>query len=150
MKVSVPAVAPPTAARNRRIDHLQPGLGRQLADMTGAVDVDGRAVDQQRALGDVGQHVVLVDAAHVATGRQHGDHDLGALYGFGGRRRPSWRTLLDGAAEGRCRQVERRYLMLALDQVGGHRAAHVAKTDEGDLRHVILPFNRRTDRSRPA
>ena len=89
-------------ARNRRIDHVQPGLLRQGTDVPRAFDVDGRAVDQQRPLADIGQHVLLVDRAHMLAGRQHGDDDFRVLHGLGSRcGLPG--TLVDRRGDGRRR-----------------------------------------------
>ena len=106
--------------------------------MAGAVDVDGRAVDQQRALGDVGQHVLFVDVAHMIAGRQHGDDDLGVLDRFG-RALGLVGPLLDRGCNGGLGEIEGGNMMLRLAQIGGHRATHVAETDEGDLRHGVSP-----------
>jgi hypothetical protein len=37
--------------------------------------------------------------------------------------------------------------MAGLEQIGGHRPAHVAETDEADRRHVILPYVNCSSRS---
>ena len=109
--------------------------------MPRALDVDGRAVDQQRALGDVGQHVLLVDLAHMLAGRQHGDDDLGVLHRLGGARGLVG-ALLDRRRDRGIGEIEGRHVMLRLGEIGGHRAAHVAETDEGDFRHGCPPLIR--------
>ena len=126
------------ATRHRGIDHLKAGLGGQRCNVTRAVDVDGRAVDQQNALADIRQYVLLVDFAHMLAGRQHRDDDLGALDRFGGGSCLVG-PLLDRRGDGRIGQVEGCDVVLGLGEVRGHRAAHVTKTNKGDFRHDFLP-----------
>ena len=50
MKVSVPALGRGDAARDRRVDHVEArGLASSSTDLARGGDVDGRAIDQQRA-----------------------------------------------------------------------------------------------------
>ena len=69
------------------------------------------------------------------AGRQHGDHDLGILHG-------SRRIGHDDDAIVPCgrqifrNEVETVHGVAGLDQIGGHRVAHIAKADEGDRRHL--------------
>ena len=73
------------------------------------------------------------------AGGQHGDDDLGALDRLG-RALGLVGALLDRGRDGCVRQVEGDHLMLRLAEIRGHRATHVAETDEGDLRHGFLPL----------
>ena len=95
MKVSVPAVGAADAARDRRVEHQQALRLRRRRDRARGLDIDGRAVDQQRAgigvLDDAAGPEI--DLAHLLPGRQHGDHDVGA-------RRRDLRGLGDRAARG--------------------------------------------------
>ena len=47
-------------------------------------------------------------------------------------------ALLDRRGHRGLRQIEGDDVMLRLGEIGGHRAAHVAETDEGDFRHGFL------------
>ena len=38
-----------------------------------------------------------------------------------------------------CDQIERGHLVAGLDQIGRHRAAHIAEADECDVCHVRIP-----------
>ena len=38
------------AARDRRVEHVEAGLGRRRGDQPRGLDIDRRAIDQQRAL----------------------------------------------------------------------------------------------------
>ena len=75
------------AARDRRVEHLEATLRGRLHDRARAVDVDGRAVDQQSVGLGAGDDALVaeIDLAHVAAFRQHGDHELGRGGGLGHR-----------------------------------------------------------------
>ena len=64
------------AARHRRVDREQAGLVGLLGQGARHGGVDGRAVDQQRALLDRA-HDVTVDVGHVRRRRQHRDQHVG-------------------------------------------------------------------------
>jgi hypothetical protein len=85
MKVRVAASAP-DAARDRRVEHIEPGFCRSRSDRAGGLDVDRRAVDQQGILGGMGKQPVLaeVDRADLRSGGQHRDDDLTSGGGYGG------------------------------------------------------------------
>ena len=80
MKVSVPAVRAADAARHRRVEHQQAPRLRGGRDRARGLDVDGRAVDQQRAFVGVLDDAAgaEIDLAHMLAGRQHRDDDVGA------------------------------------------------------------------------
>ena len=136
MKVSVPACAPPvppdTGASAKREAALRGGLGHRAH----GARIDRAAVDQRSAGACAGQHAVIaeVDRAHVLRGRQHRDHDRAARGCFtrraGGRRAGAHRDVHCVRVE-----VEHRQRVAGFQQVGGHRAAHVAESDECDF-HV--------------
>ena len=67
------------AARDGRIEHVEALLGGCLGDDARALDVDGRAVDQQgTALRGVEDAIIAgIDSAHLRPGRQHRHDDLG-------------------------------------------------------------------------
>ena len=72
------------AASSRRrpiLDREHAVLGRQHMRLPRAFDVDGGAVDDQRALSH-GGNAPVPDAEHMLAGRQHGDDDIGALEQF--------------------------------------------------------------------
>ena len=64
-------------ARDRRVERQHARRAASLMGRLGALDVDGRAVDDERALGRGGQKV-RVSREHVPAGRQHGDDHVGA------------------------------------------------------------------------
>ena len=86
MKVSVAPLAPPVPPDTGASTESDAVLGGQRMRLLGAFDVDGRAIDDQRALGHRGNDLVP-DRQHMLARRQHGDDDIGALH----RRRPSSR-----------------------------------------------------------
>ena len=138
MKASVPAVAPPTPPETGASRWAKPPVGRFMR-ASRAFDVDRRAIDKQRAGLCCGQNVAP-GRDHMAPGGQHGDDDVGLGDGRAGRiggdgpaRRRIPPQLLD--------QVESAYPMARFYQIGGHRAAHVAKADKGDHGHAFLPKN---------
>src|SRR5579859_626277 len=127
---------PAGAARYRRVDHGEATVARRRPDRTGGIDVDGRAVDQQRTGLGRGEDALRVEvgAAHMRAGRQHGDDHLGIGDRLGGRGRGD----AAGGGEGLDRglsHVEAGDLMPGLDQVLRHRAAHVAEADKCNLAH---------------
>ncbi len=128
------------AARYGRVEHGEAGGLRRRGDGAGAVDVDGRAVDQQRlCLRDRLDEAALVEPhlAHVFTGGQHGDDDLGALRRLGGARGRGATCSDEGVARGGI-DVVARDPMARLDEIGRHGRAHVAEADETDGRHENL------------
>ena len=139
MKVSVPASAPAVPPETGRVHHLLPRLGRGGADGARTLDIDGRAIDQQRALGGAGDHPARlhVDRADMLARRQHGDDGLDTLGGVAG-------TGDRGGADGLERidigggDIEDLEAVPGLDQVARHRPAHVAQTDEADRRHALF------------
>ena len=99
-----------------------------------AFDVDGRTIDDQCALGDGGQYLGPY-RKHMLAGRQHRNHDVGALdranRAVGDPGTVGLRLIARGF-----HQIEARHLLAGLDQIGGHRPAHVAEPDECDVGHV--------------
>ena len=89
MKVSVPACAPATPPDTGASSMAKPLLLRGLRHRARGLDVDGRAIDQQRAARRARQHAVRaeIDRAHLLARRQHGDDDLGVLARLGDRGR---------------------------------------------------------------
>src|SRR5580700_10692327 len=73
--------------------------------------------------------------------RQHGDDDVSAFdranCTVGDRRTVRFGLLARGS-----HQIERDDLVASLDQIGRHRAAHVAEADECDACHVSLRLRR--------
>ena len=134
MPPAAAAMPPETGASTKS----KPLRLHRLADLARAGDVDGRAVDQQRAGLGVGRDVVLVDRADVLGGGEHGDDDVGVLHRFGGRcggRAAAVDRLLDRFRN----QVEGADLMPRLGEVRRHSAAHVAQADECDLAIHSVP-----------
>ena len=78
------------AARYRRVEHVEAGGRGRGGDRPGGLDIDRRAVDQQRSVAGMGEHAVRaeIDRAHLRPRRQHRDHDLaGGSRLCGARRR---------------------------------------------------------------
>jgi hypothetical protein len=91
------------------------------------LDVDGRAVDEQRPRpGPVDDAVrSQIQAANLLARRQHGDDDVGAGdrgAEIGGRGRAGRHRPLDGVHGG----IEGAYLVAGRQQIAGHRQAHVS------------------------
>ena len=126
------------AARHRRIDHAQLVDPRCCCHRARGFDIDGRAVDQQRAIRCRSQHTARaeIDLAHFLARRQHGDHDLGARADdvdcacdlAGDRSQALGRRAVD---------IKAGHRMACLDQVLRHRVAHIAEPDEADLGHAL-------------
>ena len=74
------------AAGDRRVERVDAGLPRHLMHGAGAVDVDGRAVDEERALPGDGQEIGP-DRADMLGGGEHGDDDVRIALAHGGDRR---------------------------------------------------------------
>ena len=141
MKVSVAAVAPPTPPDTGASSISKPA--------TRAASVTVRAlstsiVEQSISSGARTLHrldqaaLVQPHLAHVLTGRQHGDDDVGAAR----RLRRAARRLHAGGRQrlhGTGIDVVADDAMAGLHQVGRHRRAHVAQADEADRRHAQSP-----------
>jgi hypothetical protein len=99
-----------------------------------AFDVDGGAIDDQRALPHR-RHDLVPDPEHVLASGQHSDDDFGALHrgnrALGNRGAVGLGLIARGRDE-----IERDHLMAGLDQIGGHGPAHIAEADECDRCHV--------------
>ena len=134
MKVSVPAVAPPTPPLTGASSVSMAAATPRLMRALGAVDVDRRAVDDQRALA-CGRQEVRPARENMLAGRQHGDDHVGAADGAPGGGRDG-RAGCGGGGLRRLDEIEAGNRMAGLDQVGDHRGAHVAEADEGDFGHV--------------
>src|SRR5579871_3704854 len=102
--------------------------------LLGAFDVDGRAIDDERALGHRG-HDVLPDRQHVPAGRKHRDNDAGAFHGRNRAFRDGGAVRFGLIARGRD-EIERDHRVASLDEIGRHRATHVAETDERNAGHL--------------
>ena len=125
------------AARDRRVERGDAALGREPMRLARARHVDGRAIDEQRALVRGRQHI-LPHRQDMLAGRQHGNDDIGVFntaLGIG----HDLHTIAGGRfARGR-HDVEAAHMLAAFDQIGRHGSAHVSKTDESDIRHVRSP-----------
>ena len=133
MKVRVPAAAaamPPETGASTKSKPLRLHL---LADLARAGDVDGRAVDQQRAGLGVGRDVVLDrprgHACAAGSMVMTTSASLTASAADAGRRAAAFDRVLHRFGE----QVEGADLMPRLGEVRRHPAAHVAEADECDL-----------------
>ncbi|MCY1299935.1 hypothetical protein D9M70_494850 [compost metagenome] len=125
------------AAGDRRVERRAADLFGERMRLAGAVDVDRRAIDQKRSGIDEAEQFVP-DIEHVGAGRQHGDDAFGTAHRLCDRtsnRNAGFRR----SVARRFRQVEAADRMPRLHQIGGHRPAHIAEPDKGDLRHVIPP-----------
>ena len=123
------------AARNGSIDEIEPFRLHRFADIARTLNVDGRAIDQQRARLRVGRDIILEHSADVLRGGEHGDDDVGVLDGIsggGGGRATCRDSLLDSFGN----QVERADIMPRLGEVRRHSAAHVAQANKCDPCHV--------------
>ena len=83
MKVSVPAVAPPTPPGDRRVEGERSGRRAHFVSALGALDVDGRAVDDE-GLGRRGGQKIGVSREHMAPRRQHRHDRIGFRHGLTG------------------------------------------------------------------
>ena len=78
------------------------------------------------------------DRNDMLAGGQHGDDDVGALHRADRALGDPSAVGLGLIARGR-HQIERDHLVAGLDQIGRHRAAHVAEADECDVCHGPVP-----------
>ena len=108
------------------------------------VDVNPAAIAKLKAAGGSSVETAKIAAARadvvitmLPSGKEVREIYLGVLDRVRGTIGPV-RALLDRLRRGSFRQVERCHVMLRLAEIGCHRAAHVAKTDEGDFRHGFL------------
>ena len=100
-------------------------------------DVDGRAIEQDRAFGGVANHIVPIDRFDDPPVGQHRDDGLGGGAGFlGGAEGRAPR--LTRCGERGLAEVEGAHFVASLHKVRSHPAAHVAEADKGDF-HVTLP-----------
>src|ERR1700722_7249063 len=68
------------------------------------------------------------------TGREHGDDNVGVVHrtlGVG----DDLHAVFRGSLARRRHHVEAAHTLARLDQIGGHRPAHVAETDKSNVRH---------------
>ena len=120
-------------AGHGRVQGPVPGGARLLRGGARVRDVDGGAVDEERAGLRGGQEPLgtAVRGEDVATRRQHGDDDVRVPHRLGsGVRDPD--PAVAGRGVGRVREVEAHHVMAGGGQVDGHRTAHVAQADEAD------------------
>ena len=73
---------------------------------------------------------------HMRAGRQHGDDRVGAGDGLAGARR-NGDAGCGGRRLRRIDKIEARDRMARLDEIRGHRRAHVAEADECDFGHGV-------------
>lgn len=128
------------AARDRRIDHHHAGLLRRRDRLAGRGNVDGRTVDEERALARRGNKPALaqIDRAHMLARGKHGHHEIGIARRLV-RRRGFRGADCDQRIDGRGRQIEDFQRMPRLDEVARHRPAHIAEPDKSDCRHLRPP-----------
>ncbi len=121
------------AAGDRGVHERQSRRRGTLGDTAGLLRGDGGAVHQEGVAGDARDQPVvpLVDLTDVASGREHGDDDLGTVGGGHGGLRLRRAGLHQGAHRFR-HQVEDRDLVAGIDEVRGHGGTHVAQADECD------------------
>ena len=151
MKVSVPAVAPPTPPDTGASSIIRPFFSASRGDRARGFHIDGRAVDQQRAgIGVLDDAVRRRDRPRApAAGRQHGDDDVGARGGDFGELRAGAARRFQFGDRGRI-DVDALDLVAGLDQVLRHRQTHIAEPDKSDARHGALPVSLYLRRAVPA
>src|SRR5690606_17270179 len=122
----------------RRVDQAVATGGGGLGYLTGAHGVDGGAVDQAHMRSDVGQQAVFaqVDTFHVGRCGQHGDDHLDVAAGQFGDAGGGGGTGFDQAGDGALGEVGYGELMPCLEQVPGHRPAHVTQSYKANF-HVV-------------
>ena len=134
MKVSVPAVAPPTppltGASSVSTPAAPPASWAFFALSTSIVEQSmtsaplgaaGRKSDQlARTCLPAGSMVTTTSAGGDSLARARGDAD----------------ACRSGRRLCRLDEIEALDRMAGLDQIGGHRRAHVAKAEKGDFRHM--------------
>jgi hypothetical protein len=118
---------------HRRIDHLIARRCRRSDHLARGIDVDGRAVEQQRA-----------SRAHGRSRPRYRPYRRSCRWAASRRRHPRrrrprghWKTARSHCPCALCQRrfgkIERMDLMPRLDQIGSHAAAHVAKANECDF-----------------
>ena len=141
MKASVPAVAPLMPPETGASSCANPAAARLLVDLAGVVDGDGRGIDQQGTVLGGRQDLGVAGLDDRAVG-QRGDHHVGVGDRLGAAVEHRGALVLCGVLEGGDR-IEPVHGVSGRDQVGGHRAAHVAQSQERDRRHRDLSSLRR-------
>ena len=137
MKVRVAPLAPPVPPETGASTEATPCFAASawacLALSTSMVEQSMISAPLRHGRNDVGP-----DRQHMLAGRQHGDDDLGALHRADRAVGDPSAVGLGLIARGR-HQIERDHLVAGLDQIGRHRAAHVAEADECDACHGPIP-----------
>ena len=134
MKVSVAPLAPPvppdTGASTEAMPCLAASAWACTALSTSMVEQSMISAPLAIDGNDLGPH-----RQHMLARRQHRDDDIGALH-RGDRTVGDRRAIGLGLVARGADQIERHHLVAGLDQIGGHRAAHIAETDECDVCHL--------------
>ena len=120
-------------ARNRRVEGKHARGVARLVRFAGAVDIDGRAIDNDGAFCRRGEEFRM-SRQHVTSGREHGYDRVGARDGLAGARRNGDARCGRRGLRG-IDKIEAGDRMTRLDEIGGHRRAHVAEADECDSGH---------------
>src|SRR5690606_14273964 len=122
----------------RRVDQAVATGGGGFGYLAGAHGVDGGAVDQAHMRSDMGQQAVFaqVDTFHVGRCGQHGDDHLDVAAGQFGDAGGGGGTGFDQAGDGALGEVGYGELMPCLEQVPGHRPAHVTQSYKANF-HVV-------------
>ena len=83
MKIAFIGLGTAGATGHRRIGHCHALFGCRSRYITDGLRVDGAAIHRRHAFADAREHAVFIEphAAYMGGGRQHGNHQFGALSG---------------------------------------------------------------------
>ena len=114
-------------------EHARRGAGFMRL-LRASLDIDGRAIDDERALWRRGKKIRM-RRENMPARREHGYDRIG--FERPPRvRSPQWRRLRAAARRlRRLDEIEALDRVASLDEVCGHRGVHIAEADEGDVRH---------------
>ena len=129
------------AAGNRRVNHLKAAVNRRGNHGPRAIDINGRAINHQRAFACELKHAarLAVNHPYMFSSWEHGDNHICAANGcFERFRSPA--SCRNGFGDSGIREVKGANLMPRFNEVSRHAAAHIPKPDKCNFCHGITLF----------
>ncbi|MND82280.1 hypothetical protein D3C80_741080 [compost metagenome] len=127
------------APGDRRVNRGATGGSGQFMRLQRAFHIHRRAIDEQRAGRDLFNQIAI-GGNHMFALRQHGDDHLSRFDGFGGIRGNGNARLFRRRAAGVGKIVTPDGIT-RLDEIGGHRQAHMSQPEKSDGLHRCAPFS---------